>query len=573
LLAFLACLACFVFVYLPCLPSSLYFFSSIILSKMSDKVVTVNSPFPAVLGLAQLLPVLVNPKSRKQVEKLLNFRNLIGILLSGIFWRLDATFDFRTRLRRIFEGRVVIKSTDDSYTWMMHYLSTHPNFLASQRDIEVTTKLPAPKAKGKSPSSTVICEKKGVYYNTLIRDMQTVQKLFSSKVDDKKRESEPDDVKYEKVMTTEQAKTSMKAGKDSVQVLLKPAPSATTYFIFQKTHFWATQEQSNKKDSKTQRGDGVIVLKYWSLTSGIVEQLIRQAHESYMADQEKTIEKVSMFRLNSQGVWKGPKYAKRRSFDTVHLPDSVKEAIRQDARTFFSPGGQRKYNNRTIPYRRGLLFYGPPGNGKSTLAHTLASDLGEPLYILDLGLASLDDEMFLYAMKDLPARCIVLIEDIDVALIKREGVPAAPSEGDNYHDDRKNGGKTKKKEKTGISYSCLLNTLDGLDASEGRLLVVTTNHFHRLDAALIRPGRIDRKFEILNAIPDQAHQLFVRWFTLKNKFSTDQVRKHADIFAKAIPTYKCSVASLQGYLLGYDEDSERAAQDVEAWVKEELKGE
>jgi chaperone BCS1 len=43
----------------------------------------------------------------------------------------------------------------------------------------------------------------------------------------------------------------------------------------------------------------------------------------------------------------------------------------------------------------------------------------------------------------------------------------------------------------GITFSGLLNALDGVAAQEGKVLVMTTNHVERLDPALVRPGRID----------------------------------------------------------------------------------
>ena len=52
-----------------------------------------------------------------------------------------------------------------------------------------------------------------------------------------------------------------------------------------------------------------------------------------------------------------------------------------------------------------------------------------------------------------------------------------------------------------ISFSGLLNALDGVGAQEGRIIVLTTNHRAKLDAALIRPGRIDVEEELGLATP------------------------------------------------------------------------
>jgi chaperone BCS1 len=47
-----------------------------------------------------------------------------------------------------------------------------------------------------------------------------------------------------------------------------------------------------------------------------------------------------------------------------------------------------------------------------------------------------------------------------------------------------------------VSLSALLNVLDGVGSQEGRVLIMTTNHAERLDAALIRLGRVDMKLEL-----------------------------------------------------------------------------
>ena len=64
---------------------------------------------------------------------------------------------------------------------------------------------------------------------------------------------------------------------------------------------------------------------------------------------------------------------------------------------------------------------------------------------------------------------------------------------------------------TGVTLSGLLNALDGVSSRDGRVLFLTTNHPERLDPALIRPGRVDRKVELGLATPDQARRLFL-WF-------------------------------------------------------------
>ena len=66
--------------------------------------------------------------------------------------------------------------------------------------------------------------------------------------------------------------------------------------------------------------------------------------------------------------------------------------------------------------------------------------------------------------------------------------------------------------KSSVTFSGLLNALDGVASSEERIIFMTTNHFDRLDPALIRPGRVDLKEFLDDAAPEQARRLFVRFY-------------------------------------------------------------
>lgn len=64
----------------------------------------------------------------------------------------------------------------------------------------------------------------------------------------------------------------------------------------------------------------------------------------------------------------------------------------------------------------------------------------------------------------------------------------------------------------GISLSGLLNAIDGVASHEGRVLIMTTNHPDKLDAALVRPGRVDRKVGFRLAMREEVRELFVRMY-------------------------------------------------------------
>jgi mitochondrial chaperone BCS1 len=116
-------------------------------------------------------------------------------------------------------------------------------------------------------------------------------------------------------------------------------------------------------------------------------------------------------------------------------------------------------------------------------------------------------------------------------------------------------------EQTGVTLSGLLNALDGVSSREGRVLFLTTNHPERLDPALIRPGRVDRKIELGQAMPDQPRRLFL-WFYRGCGLSPSDLESLAARFAAQVPVGKVCMAAVQEHLLRHRDAPEAAAHEV-----------
>ena len=110
---------------------------------------------------------------------------------------------------------------------------------------------------------------------------------------------------------------------------------------------------------------------------------------------------------------------------------------------------------------------------------------------------------------------------------------------------------------TQVTFSGLLNTLDGVASSEERLVFMTTNHLNRLDPALIRPGRVDVKQEIGLASRSQLLKMYKRFYP-------DQTSARAEEFVDRVMGLgqRKSIAQIQGHFMLFKNDPLGAIENI-----------
>ncbi|KAJ8098729.1 BCS1 N terminal-domain-containing protein [Lipomyces tetrasporus] len=269
----------------------------------------------------------------------------------------------------------------------------------------------------------------------------------------------------------------------------------------------------------------------------VFRTLLQEANAMAMKKQEgKTVMYVS---------W-GPEWRpfgqprRKRSLQSVILDQGVSERICEDVKDFLHSG--KWYADRGIPYRRGYLLYGPPGSGKSSFIQALAGDLDYNICILNLSEQNLTDDRLNHLMNHIPERSILLLEDIDAAFNKREQADES-------------GYKL-----SGVTFSGLLNALDGVASSEERLIFMTTNHPDKLDPALIRPGRVDVRELIDNASEYQIRKMFLRFYEGADGVCEKFVKKVVEL---GVPV---STAQLQG-LFVYNKNAPEKALEMVPYLR------
>jgi len=215
----------------------------------------------------------------------------------------------------------------------------------------------------------------------------------------------------------------------------------------------------------------------------------------------------------------------------------------EDMRSFL--GQEEWYADRGIPYRRGYLLHGPPGCGKTTLVTAAAAELELPVFILNLAEPCLTDLGLLKLATDAHPRGILLMEDVDVAFSA-------------FRSAEDSGSKMRGKNTGLLTFSGLLNALDGVAGQEGKIVMMTTNHVDALDAALVRPGRADVRVAFRHVDREGIANSFTKFFR-GSPISDAEMQKAAVAFAAKCPDKQLSMAVVQGHLMRFRDDPLGAA--------------
>lgn len=270
-----------------------------------------------------------------------------------------------------------------------------------------------------------------------------------------------------------------------------------------------------------------------------------------------------------------------RKLDTIDMDETVKSDIIRDAEYYYSDESRNFFADCGIPYRRGYLFHGPPGTGKSSFSAALAGHLGCNMYHINLATGGMTDDKLHRLFLGLPRKCVVVLEDIDSAGIGRE-FPGESADSNNvgHFSSEKNLPETMatrrragpKQMGNTITLSGLLNAIDGNASQEGRLLIMTSNTPDVLDEALTRPGRIDKKVHFGNMGKMAARSIFMRVIgrcavAHDAAITMEQIEQSADEFADKLPEHIFSPAHIQNFLQDCRGDPRKAVQDFDDWIK------
>lgn len=304
--------------------------------------------------------------------------------------------------------------------------------------------------------------------------------------------------------------------------------------IFCKIYSYHNQiEKSDNKKCETE----IITIEIYSYEKTVSQirefvDKLKHNYENKLSDYRK--HKKFIYMLNSTSapnnqMWSEYEFNSHKVFDNLFF-DGKTELINKIE--FFNKNKQF-YDKFGISHTLGLALSGPPGTGKTSIVKCIANYLNRHIIIIPLNKIGSLDELYhvffegTYNTNNKKnsisfADKIILIEDIDCMddIVKKRSNDSDScfsdcEEYDEINSKKKTMSNLKKvleKNKKKLTLSDILNIIDGIVSTPGRILIMTSNHYSKLDPALVRPGRIDHHIEMGNASRDTIKEVYLKYF-------------------------------------------------------------
>ena len=226
---------------------------------------------------------------------------------------------------------------------------------------------------------------------------------------------------------------------------------------------------------------------------------------------------------NIQKAWSQTFCKTIPDLENIFVKRDIKQSITQKIDSFMRLEARSKKFGK--PCKLNILLHGVPGSGKTSIVKAIANHYNRHLYMMSFAKDMTDSEMNTL-LEDVRDNSILVLEDIDSFFIQRES-------------------------KCNVSFSCLLNTLDGvMNCDKNLITILTANHPEALDPALLRPGRIDMLVKFDYPEKDEVFDAFAAY----SELPTETVTKEFNKFYKHIKGLKLPMSLITDYLFHHQHD-------------------
>lgn len=290
--------------------------------------------------------------------------------------------------------------------------------------------------------------------------------------------------------------------------------------IYAVSYIRQNAETQEKRTGDTNKIDYIIV-ELFSKKSSIkeIKDYVDEITKEYLDTIEEsrnnkkfiyTLDKAT-YEDNSCECWNETQFESTRSFNNIFF-DKKEEVL---SKVDFFLANRDWYYEKGIPYTMGIGLYGPPGTGKTSFIKALANYSDRHIVSISLKVVKTRKQLESVFFEDRynkdNRKCsisfnkkIVVFEDIDCIgdivkerkVEKKNKVEEEASDDGDLKKDKKKDLLCPLLEEELITLDDILELWDGLREATGRIMIITSNHYDKLDHALRRPGRIDITLEM-----------------------------------------------------------------------------
>ena len=303
-----------------------------------------------------------------------------------------------------------------------------------------------------------------------------------------------------------------------------------------------TSSNGSEDKSTSKRQYDIITITIFSYKSNLntIKNYVDNLTNKYLAFIENSRKnKLFIYTLikakyekKSFELWNEIQFLSTRSFSNIFFKEKNDIIKKID---FFLHNKQWFYD-KGIPYSLGIGTYGPPGTGKTSIIKSIANYTKRNIIVISLKMIKTKlqlnniffEEFYNENNKNVIGfdKKIIVFEDIDcigdIVLDRNlKSVKSVKIDDMNEKINEKISKKINEKidekisafnEDDQITLDDILNLWDGIRETSGRIMIISSNYYHKLDSALIRPGRIDITLELSYVSHQTIKEMYKHFF-------------------------------------------------------------